>query len=195
MQLISINSDSNEIEEQTDDGLDDSHENTWVEGIGTNNYGFIAQLDKNGKYYIDLKNNNKITAVRFIDKSIQHKGLLTYAYNNIEKSNFDSIIDYSLESFSNSYENQTYNIISEIENENTTIQKINYIYATVTSSSRNTTLNFDGRIIDVKDIGEYKMYDFDRVNSLICGDGLRVDIMCDIQKVVYEGGENNESST
>ena len=190
-----VDSDSNEIEEEIDDGLDDSHENTWVEGVGTNNYGFIAQLDKNGKYYIDLKNNNKITAVRFIDKSIQHKGLLTYAYNNIEKSNFDSIIDYSLESFSNSYENQTYDIISEIENENTTIQKINYIYATVTSSSRDTTLNFDGRIIDVKDIGEYKMYDFDRVNSLICGDGLRVDIMCDIQKVVYEGGENNESST
>jgi len=39
------------------------------------------------------------------------------------------------------------------------------------------------------------MYDFDRVNSLICGDGLRGDIMCDIQKVIYEGGENNESST
>ena len=157
--------------------------------------GFEAQLDKNGRYYINLKNNYRIKSIEFTNTEIKHKGLLTYSYYNIEKTDFDFITGYEIESFANSYSGEFINIIEDIEQDSVTVLKINNIHAQVINENANTKITFADREIDVKDIGEYTMYNIDRVDRIVCGDGLQVDILCDIIRVNYEGDENDESST
>jgi hypothetical protein len=134
--------------------------------------GFEAQLDKNGRYYINLKNNYRIKFIEFTNTEIKHQGLLTYSYYNIEKTDFDFITGYEIESFANSYFGEGINIIEDIEQDSVTVLKINNIHAQVRNENANTKIIFADREIDVKDIGEYTMYNIDRVDRIVCGDGL-----------------------